>query len=172
MKKTLLAAVLALSALTASAGADVFAQYEYNSISSAAVEEATAGAAYTGRYGTLDAVAIHRVEDTTSRKGGEIGYSNKYELERFTLRGRVAVGQYGNDPVMSIAGEVNYPLAPGMQAAFGYRYRDLRDFTDNKYYAGVDFGLSPKSAVRVAYSVIEWKEEWLSGATVGVVYKF
>lgn len=191
MKKTLLAAVAALTLSTA-AVAQVKGVY------------GTAGFAYDnvqGGPGQRTGLAVGAIADTSVGKfdgsvtvqsnrfgkeddvaGFDVGYSNGLQLTAGTLTGRVGYGRRNlvdlgtNFQFYTVGLEFAAPVAPKTGVFVGYRHRNTfdsgSDFAEGRFSAGVDYQVDSKIGVRVGATLTEVGGVNLRGVALTGTYKF
>jgi hypothetical protein len=191
MKKILIAASMAVFAISASAGVTAFSAYDYQRVNgSNTYTEARIGAAVDTKLGAFDATAVGaRINTGTydDALGFEVGYTNGLKLGPIGLQGRLGYGRLNqvntvgggftgaNTEYYSLAAEAVTPLMQNMSAFVGFRHRNGLDAqtpaANNAYSAGVDvmFG---KVGVRVGATHVRQASEKFTGVITAVTYKF
>lgn len=184
MKKTLIAAALAISSSLATA-ATGFATYDYNSLNGASgtTQEVGVGVSVGTTVGTFDAVVIgnrYRLGAQDDTLGGEIGYSNGVKLLAGTITGRAALGRKNlrageNTQYYSLSAEFAAPVTSAVGAFAGFRHRNAFNGTgsvENRYTVGADISLTKAMSVRAGYAHTVAGGQKFNGLVTAVSYKF
>lgn len=188
MKKTALAAALAIAATTASAGtAFITADHVYDDAATrtrSTVTEVATGAAFGTKVGTVDGAIVARRTSTTRTDealGFEVGYSNGLKVGQVTVKGRAAYGRLnqvatGNNAYYSLGAEASLPVAPNATAFAGYRHRNgLNSATTdaaNRFSTGIDLQLSKTVGARIGFVHDRAGATVANGITTALTYGF
>lgn len=193
MKKTLIAAALALSAAAASAGVTVFGTYDYDRAEGGALKtttEAHVGAAVDTKLGTFDASVVGARLNAGAYDdalGFELGYTNGFKLGNVGLKGRAAFGRLnqvdtvvggfsGNTKYYSLSAEAGLPVSSTLAGYVAFRHRNGLEAdtpsAQNRYSVGADLTLAKNLAVRVGVNHTRSAGEKFNGVSTAVSVKF
>lgn len=198
MKKIVLSAVLALSAVAASAMEVTGAvKYDYDRFEAAsgALSSHRATASLAGGFGKLGTMDVGLVTaqaqvtgDRVNLNGVEVGYSNGTKVGPVELGGRLGFTQYNTGriaglsaraDVLSVAGTVELPLTSKLSVVGGVEHlrADLSGDLDGKSIAnrstvGVEYAVSKNVSVQGLYARTRSEGENANGLTAVVRYKF
>lgn len=183
MKRTLIAAALALSAFASSAaGITGYTLYDYDRNEGrpySALHTGQVGLKLSTSLGSFDAAvlgtqAVTRTRDNST--GAEFGYSAGFNIKSLSVTGRAAVGQVDNAKYYSLGAEVAAPLSDKVSLFAGYKHTNSvskEADVSNRYTVGADVNVTKKLAVRLGYArtaVVNMPRA--NGVTTGVSYAF
>lgn len=184
MKKTFIAAALALSAFTASAaGLTAFTTYDYDKVEATASPRADqtvkAGLKLKTNFGAFDLAAVGAQRATTNRVdsyGAEVGYSLGVDLKGLVITGRAAYGEVEKAKYYSLGVEATQQVTPTFGIFGGYRHTNgvsaATASAANRYTVGVDVSLTKALTARVGYARTASLGENSNGLVTAVSYKF
>ncbi len=193
MKKTIFAAVLALTAVAATAQTTAFATYDYDRANKGqgwkSQHEAAVGVQLPTSIGTFEAAVLGRQLVTRVRDdnaGFELGYTNGIKLGAVNVDGRITYGRLnqvdlrnhafkGNSSFVSYGVEASTALTPTVGAFAGFRLRDgINGDTpeQQRYTVGLDVRVSKELAVRAGVAHSREAGVVYNGLTTAVSYSF
>ena len=185
LKKTFIAAALALATLTATAagpGLTVFSTYDYDKAEAAkwsSDHTLKAGLKLKTSLGTFDAAAVGAQRVTNKRAdsyGAEVGYSLGVDLKGLVITGRAAYGEVEKAKYYSMGVEATQQVTPVFGVFGGYRHTNgvsaVTPSAVNRYTVGVDMTLTKALSVRLGYARAALLNENTNGVTTAVSYSF
>lgn len=188
---TALAALALAASFSPVAQADTTVAVEYNYHHTATTrrfsEYEAVGVIQSTKYGTFDAhlqTASNRAHDFTDHlQGAEVGYTYGGSLPFASYSARIAAGTFDNIDMGTRTGKANYALAsfeltrPLTSTVGGYvNVSHSHGFNDdaisamNRFQAGVDIAVMPKTSLRVGGSTFRSIDASQAGVVVVLSY--
>lgn len=182
MKRTLLAAALALTALTSSAGITGYTLYDYDRNEGSpyhGLHTGQVGLKLSTSLGSFDGAVLGTQAVTRTRAnstGAEFGYSLSGRVFGLGLTGRAAYGQVDQAKYYSLGAEASMPLSEKLAVFAGYKHTNSvsKDAdVSNRYTFGVDYNLTKKLGLRIGYArTAVVNAPRANGVTSGLSYAF
>lgn len=184
MKRSLIAAVLALTALSSSAaGVTAYTLYDYDRNEGSpynALHTGQVGLKLTTKLGSFDGAVIGTQAVTRTRAnstGAEFGYSlPTLRVLGVNFTGRAAYGQVDHSKYYTLGAEASLPLSEKVAVFGGYKHTNSVSAdadVSNRYTVGVDYNLTKRLALRVGYArTAVVNQPRANGVTSAVSYAF
>lgn len=196
MKKSLIAAALAVASFAATAGVTGFVSYDYDRDLEKnkpwlSQHEAVVGAALGTKFGTVDGGLVVKQLVTGVRDdalGFELGYTTPaVKLGPVAVAVRAGLGRVnqidvggggfkGNSSYYSLSANASMPIAQNITGFVGFRHRNGMNAdtpaSSNRLTVGADLTVAPKVVLSVGYAQTWQNGLNLNGVTTAVSYKF